>query len=161
MSNVNQNMRAIRTYKTVCAALDDRQWKYTKYEDELTVTLSFSTDSLPMEFFIKVDADRQLVRLLSRLPMSFPKDKRVEGAMATLAAGYALLDGGFDFDLSDGTVTYRQIVCFHNSELSKTAFYHLVDCAYALIKGYNEKLFAVSKGYLSLQDFLKEAYEQE
>lgn len=160
MSNVNQNLRAIRAYKTICAALDDRDWKYKVFEEDKVVTLSFSTDGLPMEFIIIVDADRQLVRLLSRLPITFPEDKRVEGALATLAAGYAMVDGGFDFDLGEGKVTYRQAVCFQNSELSKTAFYHLVNCAFALIENYSEKLFAVSKGYLSLQDFLKEAYGQ-
>ena len=157
--NVNQKMRAIRAYKTICAALDDREWKYRKFEDDLTVTLSFSTDGLPMELFLAVDEERQLVRLLSRLPMTFPEDKRVEGALATLSAAYSLVDGSFDFDLGEGKVTYRQVVCFHNSELSKAAVYHLMDCAYAIIKKYSEKLFAVSKGYLPVTDFVKEAYE--
>lgn len=159
MSNVNQNMRAIRAYKTLCAALDDRQWKYRKNEDDLIVTLNFSTDSLPVEFFIKVVAERQLVQLLSRLPLTFPEDKRVEGSLATLAASYSLVDGSFDYDLSDGKVTFRNVVAFHNSELSKAVVDHMVDCAYAIITNYNEKLFAVSKGYLPVQDFMKEAYE--
>ena len=68
-----------------------------------------------MEFVMAVDADRQIVRMLSRLPFKFPSDKRVDGAVATSYINYKLADGSFDYDYTRGEILYRLMVTFIES----------------------------------------------
>jgi hypothetical protein len=103
---------------------------------------------------IIVDANRQLVRLLSMLNFKFPEDKRVEGAIATTVASYGMVDGSFDFDLNDGSVIFRMTASYRESRLGQGLFAYLIDCACFTVDRYNEKFLAVSKGMLSIQDFI-------
>ena len=77
-----QNMTAQQVYATMCQALDERNWKYTRFEEDLVVSFGVNGDDLPMNFVLQVDEERQVIRLMSGLPFKMPEDKRVEGAIA-------------------------------------------------------------------------------
>ena len=146
---------AKRVYKTLCDALDARSWKYSKNEEDLRVEFGVSGDDLLMRFIMVVDADRQLVRLVSFLPFNIPEDKRMEGAVATCVASYGLLSGSFDYDISDGSISFRMTAAFHESEIGEMLLQVMISTACQTVDRYNDRFLAVGKGLMSLEDFIK------
>ena len=142
-------------YQTVCAALDARKWKYGKDEAKLLVHFGVSGDDIPMQFIIVVDADRQLIRVMSPMSFKMGEDKRVEGAVATCAATYGMADGGFDYDLSDGSITFRMTASFRESVIGEGLIQYLISCSCAMVDKYNDRFLALSKGMLSISDFVQ------
>ena len=151
-----QNMTAQQVYATMCQALDERNWKYSRFEEDLVVSFGVNGDDLPMNFVLQVDEERQVIRLMSGLPFKMPEDKRVEGAIAAIVASYGMVDGSFDYDLQSGSVLYRMTASFRGSREGTGLFAYLIDCACAMVDRYNDKFLAISKGILTIQDFLRQ-----
>lgn len=141
-------------YKTLCDAIDRRKWSYTKEEDDLTVHFGVSGDDIPMQFILIVDAERQLIRLMSPLPFKMSKEKRIEGAIATCAASYGMTDGNFDYDILDGRILFRMTSSFRESLIGEGLFQNMISYACAAVDEYNDKFLAIDKGFLSIQDFI-------
>jgi len=145
--------QAKNVYQTLCQALDHRNWKYRKEEDDLVVVFDVSGDDFPMSFVIAVDAERQLIRLQSKLPVTMSEDNRLLGAAAACIAGYYLVDGNFDYDISSGTIHFRMTACFRESIIGEELFAYLIDCACGTIDNYNDKFFMLNKGLIDLKKF--------
>lgn len=145
---------AKKVYGTLCQALDNREWRYDKDEENLVVYFGVNGDDIPMNFVIIVDANRQIVRLASMLPFKMSEGKRMEGAIATCAATYGLADGSFDYDLSDGSIVFRLTASFRGSELGEPLFQYMISCASAMVDHFNDQFLAIDKGVLSIGDFL-------
>ncbi len=154
MADEKQIALATKVYQTLCQALDNRNWTYTKEEDRLLVHFNVNGDDIPMRMLVVVDVERQLIRLLSYLPFKMGESKRMEGAIAACAISNRLADGSFDFDLSDGTVIYRMTASFRESVIGTGLFEYLIDCACATVDNYNDQFLAIDKGLLSISDFL-------
>ena len=144
-------------YQSVCQALDDRNWKYNKDDDKLLISFGVNGEDLPLDILIYVDVQRSLVRVLSKLPFKMNEDKRMEGAVAVCAANYGMVDGSFDYDLSDGSILYRVAACFNDSCISKNLYQYLISCACVTVDKYNDQFLALNKGMISLSDFIKNA----
>jgi len=150
------NKSAKLVYQTLCEALDERGWNYNKEEEKLLVHFGVRGDDLPINFIIFVDEKRDILRLLSPMDYKFPEDKRVEGACATCVASYCMANGNFDYDLSDGRVSFRINTYFKGSLLSKNLINYMISCACAMVDKYNDKFLMIGKGMLSLADFIKQ-----
>ena len=146
--------RAKKVYATLCGALDERNWKYEKVDDELLVHFTVQGDDLPIQYLIFVDVDRQLLRLLSPLPFDMSEDKRIDGAIATCHATYGLMDGSFDYDLSNGRISYRMTSAFLDNEIPASVVHYMIDFAGVIVDKYNDKFFALNKGFLTIEKFL-------
>ncbi|MCQ2540108.1 MAG: hypothetical protein MJ114_06625 [Acetatifactor sp.] len=149
---------AKEVYASLCGALDRREWKYKKEEDELLVRFDVNGDDFPMAFIMYMDVDRQLIRVLSPMPFVFPEDKRIDGAIATVAASDALPDGSFDYDITSGKTYFRMTNTYRDGKIGEGLFQYIIECATYVVDLYNDKLFAVSKGMMSIDEFLKERY---
>lgn len=147
------NKQAQTVYETLLKTLDSRQWHYDRYDDKLTVTMGVNGDDLPMQLIIEVDADRELIKLLSKLPLTFPEDKRIEGSIVTNIANIRLADGSFDYKFDTGTVYFRQVSSFKNSLIGKGLIDYMIDCACWTIDEYNDKFLMIAKGLMTVQDF--------
>lgn len=145
---------AQKVYQTLCDALDSRNWRYMNDDDKLLVHFGVNGDDIPMKFIIVVDADRQLVRLMSPLSFKMSESKRIEGAIATTVASYGMNDGSFDYDMSEGEIVYRLTQCFRDSTIGMGLFHYMIDYSCAVVDAYNEKFLALEKGLMSLQDFI-------
>ena len=145
---------AKQVYQTLCRAIEKREWKYDKNEEELIVNFGVNGDDVPMQFIILVDAERQL---MSPLPFKMSESNRMEGAIAVCAASFALADGSFDYDLSDGTVLFRMTASFRESLIGEGLFQYLISCSCATIDKYNDQFLALDKGIVSITDFIEKA----
>ena len=145
---------AKKVYDTICAAIERREWKYEKEEEKLLVHFGVNGDDIPMQFILVVDAERQLIRVMSPLPFKISEEKRMEGAIATCAATYGMVDGNFDYDLSDGSIVFRMTASFRDSVIGDGLFQYLISCSCAMVDEYNEKFLALDKGLMNVTDFI-------
>lgn len=155
MSDDKKLKNAQNVYKTLCAMLDEKELKYEKHEDDLVVSFILGGDDIPMQFVLKVDAERQLIRLLSPIPAIFEGDKKIEGAIATCQANYGIADGSFDYDYRQGKILFRMTSSYIDSLISKDVFEYMVAVAGYTVDEYNDKFFMLSKGQLPIEAFFK------
>lgn len=153
----DKKMQAQQVYRTVCTALEARDWNYEKDEPKLVVHFGVRGEDIPMKLVIAVDEGRQLIRVMSMLPFKMPEDKRVEGAAAVCAATYGMVDGGFDYDISDGSIVFRMTASFRESIIGEEMIQYLISCTCSMVDQYNDKFLALSKGIMSMSEFLEQA----
>lgn len=145
---------AQQVYGKLISALTSREWTYARDDDRMRVQFDVSGDDFPMRFVMIVDAERQQIRLLSRLPFAMSEEKRMEGAVATCVASFMLPDGNFDYNVQTGEIGFRVTQVFMDSEISEELLQYMISWSCAVVDKYNDKFFAIDKGYLSLDDFI-------
>ena len=155
MSEVNRNEKANEIFATLCAALDSRGWHYEKDESVPLVHFNLHGEDIPMQMVILVDKERQVVRLMSRLPFNMDEAHRIDGAIATCAATDKLVNGCFDYDILEGSITFRLTASYRESRLGQGLFLYMVECAAATVDDYNDRFLALNKGLVSVDSFIE------
>lgn len=145
--------QAQSVYETVCRALDNRQWKYQRHDEDLTVTCGARGEDLPMDLVIRVHSRAQVVSVISPLPFRIAEDKRAEGAMTVAIANYGFINGTFDYDIRDGEIRFRIVSSYRESILGEELINYMVTIAAGTVDEYNDKFLMVSKGMLDVQQF--------
>ena len=112
-------------------------------------------DDIPMDFIIHCDADRQLIRLMSFLPFKISEEKRIDGAIATSYANFLMADGSFDYNLGDGSILFRMTSSFRESLVGEDLFMYMIHIACVTVDEYNDQFLMISKGNLTIADFIK------
>lgn len=146
--------RAQKVYGTLCSTLDSHEWHYKKDEEKLSIDCGAQGEDLPMEITIKVDAERQLIMLLSHLPFVISEDKRLDVAIAVSAVNNKLVDGSFDYDIADGHMFFRMTSSFIESEIGNDLFTYMLMVSCHTIDEYNDKFLMLGKGMMSIEDFI-------
>lgn len=141
-------------WRRVCKNLDDRNWKYDTDEDNLAVILNVTGEDIPMNFVIRADEKRDLLKMVSFLPFKMDENKRAESAAAVCAINSQLANGNFDLDLFDGTVTFRLAVTFAGG-MPDEAINYLIGVSCLTVDEYNDKLLMLNKGMLDLEKFIE------
>ena len=140
-------------YQIVCDLFDEKQLDYKKFEEDLVITIKMNGENLSMDFVIKIDEKRDLIRILSRLPVVFQGEKRLDGAIATSQINYGLADGSFDYNYNKGEIIFKITSSYKGCSVSKDLIYYMMSCACYTIDGYNDKLLALSEGKISVREF--------
>lgn len=148
-----QMIRAKEVYEKLCNALDARNWKYEKKEEDMVILLSVNGEDIPMPFILQVDPKRSLIRFTSPLMFNMPEDKRVDGAIAACVASYGLADGSFDYDFSDGSIAFRMTATFRESDISEKMLQYMISCACHVVDRYNDKFLMLSLGKADIDAF--------
>ena len=147
--------RAQKVYETMCSTLDSHEWNYKKNEEMLSIDCGAQGEDLPMEIIIRVDAERQLIMLLSLLPFVISEDKRLDMAIATSVANNGIVDGCFDFDVANGRMFFRMTSSFIESEIGSDLFTYMLMVSCHTIDEYNDRFLMLGKGMMSIEDFMK------
>ena len=155
MSGEMELRKAREVYSNLVNMLDTRDWKYEKFDDDLVIRSGIKGDDLPIEFIVFIKPDNQVVQFISKLPFNIPEDKRVDAAIAVCVANYGLVDGSFDYDISDGEIRYRLTCSYRESYLGADLFEYMIMCAASTVDDYNDRFFLLSKGEIDLQDFIE------
>ena len=148
-------MQAQAVFNTVCAALDKNDWNYDKDEEELTIRCGVNGDDLPMRITVNVDAKRSLLLVFSTLPFTVPEDKRLDVAIAVSVVNNNLVDGSFDYDLSDGSLFFRLTNSFIESTIGTELIQYMIACTCSTVDDYNEKFLMLGKGLIGLEKFIE------
>ncbi len=151
MKNLNEQS----VYDNLCSYMDENGLTYKKNDENTEILFGMNGDDIPMTFTVKVDEDKEIIKVCSLLPVVFMEDKRVDGALVTCCANYKLSKGGFQYDLNDGTVMFLMTNAYMGSLLSKSIFEYIIGFAVSVVDNYNDKFFLVAKGKMSVEEFLK------
>lgn len=147
--------RAQKVYETLCSTLDSHEWHYKKDEERLSIACGAQGEDLPMEITIRVDVERQLIMLLSHLPFVISEDKRLDMAIATSIANNGMVDGSFDFDITNGHMFFRMTSSFIESEIGSELFTYMLMVSCHTIDEYNDRFLMLGKGMMSIEEFMK------
>ena len=152
MAEITQQDRDV--FNNICGAFDDMDYSYEKNEEDLSVTCTARGDDLPLEVHIFVHPEAKVVLLASPLPFEVSESSRIDMAVAAAATTFKLISGSFDFDLKDGHLYFRMTNSYRGSTISRKLFMDMFLVSCFTIDKYNEKLFMLSQGMLSLDKYL-------
>ena len=152
--------KAKAVYTTLIEALNKEELKYREDEENLRVDLSFGTDDLDVNMIIKVDADREVIRLLSPIPAKIPDDKRVDAAIAVCVANYGMVDGSFEYDITDGQLLFKMTNSYCDSMPGTETFVYMIRCSLAMVDVYNDRFFMLAMGMMTLEQFMEKDGER-
>lgn len=147
-------LKAKQTYQTILKAFDGQNLKYTVDASALKVNISFTTNDFDVKLIFTVDAERDLVRVLSFLPVTFPEDKRVEGAVATCIANHDMVDGSFDYDFTDGDIAFKMANSYRNGSMTTDAVSYMLNVALGTVDRYNDRFYDLAKGRMTIGEFV-------
>lgn len=157
MSDEQKLIRAKGVYDKLVKMLETRDWNFTKHEEDLVISSGIKTDDFPVEFVMVVNPNNEVVQFLSKLPFSIAEDKRMDGAIAVCVANYGLCDGSFDYNISNGDIVFRLTTSYAGDTLlSDDLFEYMIMVAAGTVDDYNDKFYLLSKGMISLQQFIEQ-----
>lgn len=150
----NGKEQAQEIFKNLNNYLQKADWNYAKIDrdGDGTVFLIAQGEDLSMGLMIKIDAERQLVYIMSQLPFVMDKEKLLEGAVATSMINQSLIDGSFDYDVKNGTISFRITTSWRGVLISDEIFEYLIMVSFLTIDKYNDKLLEISNGTMSLKE---------
>ena len=156
MAVENKTELAQKVFQLLCNTLDARNLRYDKDDEKLVLHLRLDGEDIPMKFLFCVDAPRQLVRVHSPFPFKMSEDKRLDGAIAACYATYGMVDGNFDYDITDGSLQFRLTAAYRDDQIGDGFFMYLIGCCNAMVDKFNDRFLALSKGYIDISDFMKD-----
>ena len=142
-------------YGTVLSALDGLGLKYEKYEEDLVVVLGYKGDDMAHRMIIAVSPESQTLRLIEKLPFEINPEKAGDVAKAVCLINSNLLIGGFEYTLGD-EISYEIKQAFNESIISESLVERLVKCIASSVEVYDDRLMALNKGYLKVEEIVAE-----
>ena len=128
------------------------------YDVKNALALSFTAggNDIPMHFNVTVDADKKIVILSSRLPLTVEMASIEDMAIAVCAANYSLCDGSFDYFIPNKEILFRMTTSYLDSDIGVELLDYMIRCATMTVDRYNDKLLMLSRGLVTLDEFLDE-----
>lgn len=156
MDDERKNQISRSVYETLCAVLEREELRFDRYDDEMRTSLRFSGgENLPLRVVISVRPRTMVIKYKVFLEFSVPENKRVEMATAVCVASYGLQIGAFEFDISDGELGYRLAMPFGEKPVDEDQIIRMLWMATGTTNGYSDKMFMLSKGLMTLSDFIE------
>lgn len=155
MEDQNKLELAKRTFATLCEALDSQNWKYRRDDEKMTVEYTVQSEDVPMAFTFTCDAEHQLIRLVSPLPLEIAETARLDVSVAVSLINDKIVNGTFDYDIVRGRVQFRICNSFCDSVLSPQVFLYLLGVSIETVDAFNEKLVPVAAGVMSVERFIE------
>lgn len=156
MSDQIKLMKAKSVFNTMVNSLREKEWNFDTKDEELVLISGIKGDDLPIEFIVEVKVEQEVVQFLSRLPFEISEDKRVDAAIAMCVANNGMICGCFDYDIGSGQIIFKLANSYKDSSLGADFFEHMILIAASTIDRYNDKFFMLSKGVITLEQFINQ-----
>lgn len=154
MAEENKKIDGAAAFKVVCDTLDAEEFNYEKDEEKLVVFCGAKGEDIPMELVIRVDEESSLLYAFSKMPFAVAEDKRMDLILAVCMANDKLINGSFDYNISDGTIIFRIDNRLVGCDVTPEMVKYLMYTAFATVDDYNDKFFMLNKGLLTLEQYL-------
>ncbi len=161
MPTERESRLARKVYNAMRNLLEKMGVRYLEHEEELVLTCTVRGEDIPMDLLIFIHEEQQLVRILSPMPFVVPEKKRVDMAVAVSTVNYGLVDGSFDYDISDGSLRFRLTSSFRESILGEELLKYLFMVTTFITDEYNDRFMLLAKGVITLEQFLEKARPEE
>lgn len=145
MDDIKQKI-ATSVYNAAVSDLESKGYGVEREDDKLTAYCYVDSDVFPISFAVTVDAEKQMLSLISSLEITFPQDSLTDGAVAACITNCQLVDGAFEFDYVTGDLMFRISSSFKGSVISADVFRYLFNRMHATILTYGSELAKLAKG---------------
>ncbi len=146
--------RADAVFSCFCAYLDGKNYKYGKDESERSIVLQLTGEDFPMTVLFKVEEENERTFVFSKIPFEVQKEKLVDLVMATTYINQVLAVGTFCVDLDNDYCSYESNEIFTGlSGFGEAYAEQVILSAFSAIEKYNDKLFAINKGLMTVKEF--------
>ena len=144
----------LQVYQAFQAHLDKNKFKYDAHDEDLVISLTVNGDDFPIKTIIRVIDERNIAQILC-FCSKIPEDKRIDVAAAVAVANYGIVNGSFDYDLSDGELRFRVTHNFSDGVPSDEVIHYLLGIAFNTTDKYNDRFFMLGKGMMTLEQFIQ------
>lgn len=152
----DKNIKQAKTvFETMCSAFDNYNLIYDKKEDEFELECIMSGEDIPMNITIKLFTGLDIIMLSSLLQSSTPKSNIIDMAIAVNYVNNKLMHGSFDFDVKEGSISFRMANTYTDCLPDEEVFMYMLYSSCKIIDEYNDRFLMLSKGLITLSDFLK------
>ena len=126
--------------------------KDTDYEQGLFhMRFTYTGEDFPMTFHVFVDAQHQLIRILSPITGIVPEERLGAMSMALTAINNNLINGCFTLDLKKGTILWRLTIPYAGSLISEEVFDEIIYISLKIVDKYNDTLLMLEKGMIDAE----------
>lgn len=145
--------RADAVYACLCSYLDGKGYAYQKDETERTVWIEITGEDFPIVTLFRVEEEHERLFVFGKIPFAVKKEKAVDLVMAVTYINQVVAHGAFCVDAERGYCSYEVSELYAGvSGFSERYAERVVQSALSTADTYNEKLFAVNKGLLSVKE---------
>ena len=152
-------MQAREAYNLIVRVLDSKSWTYERDDERLVIRTGVSGEDLPINFALVVNERNAVVQFISSLPIHMPEDMRVDGAIAVAVANYGMVDGSFDYDMSDGEIRFRLTTAYRDGTLGPDNVEYLIGVGAGMVEKYNDRFFLLAKKLMTIEQFIEKENE--
>lgn len=139
--------------KNITNVLEREKIEYLK--DEKNLKISFSVNKcLKADFVFKINSEKMLVSIISKIPYIVKQDKIEDLAAAICFINNFTANGCFDFDINTGEILFRMTNGFLESLIGEEAYEYMIDCSVNMLIEYSEQLILLARGLISLDEFV-------
>lgn len=156
MADEQGKLAAQVVYDTFCRALEKKEWRFDRHDDDLAITTGVQGENMPINILIKMDPERYHFGIYSVLDFEVREEKRMEVALAVNVVNYHMANGCFDYDISTGKIMFRLVQNFYHSQLSADLMDRLLMTVCSVVDEYNQKFLELSAGVLDFETFLEQ-----
>ncbi len=152
---MSKSVKATQVYEAIRKYLKDNDFKFEPHDEDLVFTFTVQGDDLPQPTVVRVIDERDLIQVISPIPVSMPEDKRYDAAVAVAVVNDKILNGSFDLDIGDGRITCRVTQCYTGCEITDDLLKYILGVTFVTTDKYNDRFFMLAKGMLSLEQFIE------
>lgn len=146
--------RADAVYKCLCDFLDGKNFKYGKEEGDRAIILQITGEDFPMTALFKVEEENERTFIFSKIPFEVQKEKLVDMVLATTYINQVLAVGTFCVDFDNYYCSFESNEVYTGlSGFSPAYAERVIVSAFSAIEKYNDKLFAINKGLMTVKEF--------
>ncbi len=156
MDEEKKNRDAMAVYNTIIDNLNKRNWVFDRYDDSLMVRFTVGGDDLNISYRIIVEPECGLIVLYSNMPFSAKPEKALDITLAIAAINSRLADGSFEYDMNTSEIRFKMTNSYVGCKVFSELMDYMIDFSGVEIDDYNDKLYALNMGYVSINDLLKE-----
>ena len=149
--------RADAVFKCYCDFLDGKNFKYQRDESERSIILQITGEDFPMTTLFKVEEEHERTFVFSKIPFEAQKEKLTDLIMATTFINQVLAIGAFCVDTENLYCSFESNEIYTGLEGFNAEYAErVIISAFSAIEKYNDKLFAINKGLMTVRDFSKQ-----
>ena len=145
----------LRNYKIACNYFDEQGYKYKRDEEDLSIITGFGSDDIPIDLVIGVKDETDTIVITSRMPFEVKEEKRIDVALAVVAANFGRAYGVFDFNLDNGNIYFKLNDFLLNGDLNEELLDVMLTISLHVVDEYNDKFLALATGLMNVKEFLE------
>ncbi len=157
MAEVELKKRTKEAYESILSMFDEMDFHYELQGDDdveyKVIHFTVSGEDIPMEIYIDMDEECQIMSLISPMPVHFNESNITDAYVLVGKINSMLKFGSFKVD-SDGDVIFQFTHFFIDSLISKEAWQFMIHLCFYVIDEYNDKLLMFSKGLCDMDTVL-------